>query len=65
MVVTTVKSGAQFTLRVTGVGDDPDCTDRTPAPTASASTCTFCGFSDFLRLAEGVSEEVRRLVGSG
>jgi len=61
LVVTATQPGAYFTFQVTDVSDNPSCAP-TPPP-ASSEICPVCGFSDFFRFADAVSEEVQNLIG--
>lgn len=46
MTLTTVEDGAEFTLTVTEVGDDPDCSDDEPGDDAEPEECDLAAICD-------------------
>ncbi len=47
LVVTAVKPGAEFTLAVTQVSEEPDCSEEDVPPTTTLGECGTCPPSDF------------------
>jgi hypothetical protein len=48
MVLTSVEPGAHYTLDVTDVTDNPDCTDDSePPPDPNPDECDLCGPSEY------------------